>query len=352
MSLGNWFGDRIEQANVKWLAGTVQGRNRPGPEQAKPWQPAEAIRVDEPSASEMPHETPLVTLTPDRSAPSQTEPTIAQAATTATTPVTWQGFVFLAWLAVVLAMGLLLLQRAVFVRGLVAQARSANRPMQDALQSARKQMGLKTQVRLKVSANATSPAVCGLFRPVILVPHNLAPSLGSRHLRAVLLHELAHIRRGDLWVNLAQTLLQIVYFYNPLLWLANAVIRRVREQAVDEAVLVAMGERAQRYPETLVSVAKLAFQRPALSLRLIGVVESKNALAGRIKRILNRPIPKTARLGIVGLVVVFITAAVLLPMAKAQKASTTEADQQQRVRELVYVLRNSVIFSRTDEWAA
>ncbi|MHC4479215.1 MAG: M56 family metallopeptidase, partial [Planctomycetota bacterium] len=328
VSLGNWFGDRIEQANVKWLAGAEQGQNRPGPGQAKPWQPAEAILVDEPSATEMAGEIPLVTLTPDRPAPSQTAPTIASAATTATAPVTWQGFVFLAWLAVVLAMGLLLLQRAIFVRGLVAQARKANPPMEDALQSARKQMGVTTQICLKVSANATSPAVCGLFRPVILVPHNLAPSLGSRHLRAVLLHELAHIRRGDLWVNLAQTLLQIVYFYNPLLWLANAVIRRVREQAVDEAVLVAMGERAQRYPETLVSVAKLAFQRPALSLRLIGVVESKNALAGRIKRILNRPIPRKARLGIMGLAIVLIAAAVLLPMAKAvdDSSSTSETD--------------------------
>jgi hypothetical protein len=139
-------------------------------------------------------------------------------------------------------------------------------------------------------------------------------------LRAVLLHELAHIKRGDLWVNLAQTVLQIVYFYNPLLWFANAMIRRVREQAVDEMVLVAMGERAKSYPETLVNVAKLAFKQPTLSLRLIGVVESKNALAGRIKRILTRPLPKSAKLGILGLIAVLLVGAVLLPMAKVEKA--------------------------------
>jgi len=142
--------------------------------------------------------------------------------------------------------------------------------------------------------------------------------LGSEDLQVVLLHELAHIKRGDLWVNLAQTLLQIVYFYNPLLWLANAVIRRAREQAVDEAVLVAMGEKASRYPETLVSVAKLAFKRPTLSLRLIGVVESKSALTARIKRILSRPIPKSAKLGILGLAAIIITAAFILPMAQTQ----------------------------------
>jgi len=152
---------------------------------------------------------------------------------------------------------------------------------------------------------------------VILLPQNLGPGLDPGALRAVLLHELAHIKRGDLWINLAQTILQILYFYNPLLWLANAVIRRVREQAVDETVLVAMAEKAPQYPETLLNVAKLAFSRPALSLRLIGVVESKSQLSARIKYILNRPTPKSAKLGIVQLMAIIVTAAILLPMAKA-----------------------------------
>jgi beta-lactamase regulating signal transducer with metallopeptidase domain len=347
VGLGQFFGDRLEHPNLEWPASAGKPENiLPAPLIAQtPQRPLEIIEQAGPPTNQAAPKIPIASLPTERA-----EPTVAPV-----TPVTWQGFVFLIWLAVVVGMGLLLLQRAVFVRGLVAQAKNPNRLMEDALQLARNQMGIRARIRLKVSANATSPAVCGLFRPVILVPNNLAPTLGSRHLRAVLLHELAHIKRGDLWVNLVQTILHIIYFYNPLLWLANAVIRRIREQAVDEAVLVAMGERAQRYPETLVSVAKLAFERPALSLRLIGVVESKNALAGRIKRILNRPTPKTARLGIVGLVVVFITAAALLPMAKAQKALTTKADQQQRVRELVYILRNhtlSLRLGRTEQWIA
>ena len=198
---------------------------------------------------------------------------------TATPAITWQGVVFLVWVAVVIIMGLILLQRAISARRLVKQAGEANGLMKDLLVYCCKCMGVRRKVRLKVAPDGTSPAVCGLFRPVILVPRNLAPSLGSRHLRAILLHELAHIKRGDLWVNLAQTVLQIVYFYNPLLWLANSVICRVREQAVDETVVAAMGERVRQYPEMLADVAKLAFKRPALSLGVIGVVESQNALA-------------------------------------------------------------------------
>jgi hypothetical protein len=214
---------------------------------------------------------------------------------------------------------LLLMQRAVFVCGLVRQSAEATGLMNDALKFCCNQMGVRQTIGLKISPNATSPAVCGLFRPVILVPQGLGSSLGISSLRVVLMHELAHIKRGDLWVNLLQTVLQIAYFYNPLLWLANWVIRRVREQAVDEAVQVALGERAQQYPETLLNVARLAFERPALSLRLIGVVESKSALTSRIKRMLTQPIPKTAKLGIIGSLVVLLLAAVLLPMAKAEK---------------------------------
>lgn len=258
--------------------------------------------------------------------------------------LSWQGLTLLAWAAVATALLLLLIQRASFVRGLVAQAGPATEHLQEALAACRQRMGRAGPLALRISANATSPAVCGLLRPTILIPQSLVGKLQRRDLEAVLLHELAHIKRGDLWINLAQTLLQIVYFYNPLLWLANAMIRRVREQAVDEAVLVALGESARQYPETLVNIAKLAFRRrPALSLRLIGVVESKSALRSRIKHILNRPLPKTARLSLLGMVVLFLTGAVLLPMAQARpltdraRAVMVLAEQEARALNHAYV---------------
>ncbi|HCO92367.1 MAG TPA: hypothetical protein DIU00_00190, partial [Phycisphaerales bacterium] len=286
-SLGSWLGDEL--ASVE-MAATIPRTEAEGlvkaPVNVPPViAPVNNERVDlyteriEPALAVMPEtETKMAE-------PSET-PAVRPLPPNPPVPLSWQAIVFLLWLAVVLVMGLLLLQRAFFVRGLVIRAGQADGPMTDAFISCRKLMGIKRKVGLKVSANATSPAVCGLFRPVILVPQNLERDLSSSQLQAVLLHELAHIRRGDLWVNLAQTLLQIFYVYNPLLWLANAIIRRIREQAVDEMVLVAMGRKAQQYPQTLVQVAKMAFNRPAPGLRMIGVVESQSALAGRIKHIL------------------------------------------------------------------
>ncbi len=236
----------------------------------------------------------------------------------ASVSINWQGTAFLAWIIVVLILILLLIQRAMFVRGLVAQADEITGGLNDLVKSCGKLVGMRGKVRLKTSPNAASPAVCGLFKPVILLPKNLAPSLTKEQLKAVLVHELIHIKRGDLWINLFQALLQIAYFYNPLVWLANTIIRRAREQAVDEAVQVALGESAESYPQILVNVAKLAFKRPALSLRFIGVVENKSALKNRIVRMLSRPIPKKAKLGLIGLVSIFLVAAVLLPMATAR----------------------------------
>lgn len=251
--------------------------------------------------------------------PNPSQP--AKASPASLTPLSWQGVVLLIWLAAVITMSSLLLQRAIFVKGLLKQALPANNLMNEALEYCFEHMGVKRKVGLKVSFNATSPAVCGLFRPVILLPQNLGPNLGSSHLRTVMMHELAHIKRGDLWINTIQVVLQIIYLYNPLLWLANAIIRRVREQAVDETVIVTMGPRARQYPETLLHVARLAWQRPALSLRLIGVIESKNQLKERIKNMLDKPAPKNARLGIAGIFIIIVLGVFLLPMTKAENST-------------------------------
>ena len=218
----------------------------------------------------------------------------------------------------------LLMQRAVFVCGLVTAGKRDKRFDERYARLLLQDDGRQGTDWLEGFAKRDKPGGMRIISACDFIAERDLVQLSAQvGLRVVLMHELAHIKRGDLWVNLLQTLLQIVYFYNPLLWLANWAIRRVREQAVDETVQVALGDKAQQYPETLLNVARLAFERPALSLRLIGVVESKGALTGRIKRMLNRPIPKTAKLGIIGSVAVILLAAILLPMAKAAKTGGT-----------------------------
>ncbi|MGA2853602.1 MAG: M56 family metallopeptidase [Verrucomicrobiota bacterium] len=185
------------------------------------------------------------------------------------------------------------------------------------LDEARRVTRLRPSIRLKLTEDSMSPAVCGLFRPVILLPQSLVERLSAGQLRAVLLHEAIHLRRGDVWVNCAQALLQIVYWWHPLLWLANARIRRVREEAVDDAVMLALRDDAEIYAPTLLEVAKLAFHRPLASLGLVGILESRSALRQRIERLINFTAPRKAGLTVVSILGILAFSAVALPMGQA-----------------------------------
>ncbi len=230
------------------------------------------------------------------------------------------GVALLVWAAGILCLLGFLLHRARWVVQIVARAGPAPDPLQRLLGECVRQMNLRGNIRLKLSAAAVSPAVCGWWRPVILMPRQFPERLSASQMRSVLLHELAHVKRGDVWLNHAQTFLQLLYWWHPLVWLANAHIRRVREQAVDEAVMVAMGRDAEAYPATLVEVAKLAFLRPAMALGLVGILESKTALKQRITQLVSRPVPRTAGLGFAGLAAIVGLAGLLLPMAHGARA--------------------------------
>ncbi|MCX6930262.1 MAG: M56 family metallopeptidase, partial [Verrucomicrobia bacterium] len=171
--------------------------------------------------------------------------------------------------------------------------------------------------RLRLIDSPLSPAVCGLFRPVILLPRLLAEHLAPAQLRAVLLHELHHLRRGDVWVNCAQALVQILYWWHPLLWFANARIRRVREEAVDDAVMLALKEEADTYAPTLLEVAKLALQRPLATLGLVGILESRSSLRQRIERLVDFRPPRKAGLTVGSALAVLGFAALAVPMGEA-----------------------------------
>src|SRR5579859_8105712 len=185
------------------------------------------------------------------------------------------------------------------------------------LEEIRLRAGLSSPPPLKLVPGRMSPAVCGLYRPAILLPRVLAEQLSAGQLRAVLLHEAFHLRRKDVWVNCAQALLQIAYWWHPLLWLANARIRRLREEAVDDAVMLALQGEAENYAPTLLTVAKLALSRPLMSLGLVGIMESRTALRKRIERLVNfRPLRK-AGLSFLSFGCIFVFSAVALPMGEA-----------------------------------
>ncbi len=114
----------------------------------------------------------------------------------------------------------------------------------------------------------------------------------------------------------AQIVVQIVQWPPPLVWLLNRTIRRLREQAVDEMTLVALREEAESYLGTLLRMARLGLGRAASMPGMVGIIDSRGALKVRIPNILQRPFPRTARLGTWGRMGILALGLLILPMAE------------------------------------
>lgn len=229
------------------------------------------------------------------------------------------GRLMLIWVAGSAGLALWMAQRQREIRKLATSAEWAPGELIETAAEAAARLGLRTVPEVRLTQFNHSPAVCGLFRPVVLLPAKLARELGPDALRDVLLHELAHVQRRDLWFNFLQAAVQIVWWWNPFVWFANGRIRTLRELAVDERVMLLQSGESPSYPGTLVEVARHCTARPALALSFVGILESRRALRGRIERLLNVPLPRRAGLGWSGWLTVVSAALLGLPMAFARR---------------------------------
>ena len=143
---------------------------------------------------------------------------------------------------------------------------------------------IKRPVALLESALIGVPMMAGVFKPVILVPLGLLSQLPPGQVEAILLHELAHIRRKDYLVNLLQHFAEILFFFNPaVLWLSS-LIREERENCCDD-IAVEQTRSKREFIHALVSFEN--YSRPGLQCAL-AFPGSGNHLLKRVKRIVHR----------------------------------------------------------------
>jgi|UniRef100_UPI00378414E5 beta-lactamase regulating signal transducer with metallopeptidase domain len=150
-------------------------------------------------------------------------------------------------------------------------------------------IGLRRVPHVWMSPVVRSPAVTGLWRPVLLLPVGFDESLSAQEARLVLRHELTHLKRGDLRLNALLCLLLSLHWFNPLLWLAFFKVRLDREAACDAQVLdrEPQAERVA-YGHTLLKVQS-TFSHHGLSLGFVGIFQRGSALRSRIQSIAKSP---------------------------------------------------------------
>lgn len=185
-----------------------------------------------------------------------------------------------------------------------------------------RRLGVRRRVPIVESSAIESPAVWGLFRPRLIVPPGFVARLPREQLAWVLAHELAHVRRGDLWVVLAQRLLQIVYFFHPAVWLANRAIDRQREYACDDAAFAAADCAGRECGSALVSVAAWVLEnspQPALSL-----FSSPSLLKRRVTRLLAARPGASSRLSPAAFCALVVASVLVLPHLRAAEPAAAK----------------------------
>jgi bla regulator protein blaR1 len=98
-------------------------------------------------------------------------------------------------------------------------------------------MGIKKPVHIWLSGLVTSPVTIGYIKPVILLPIAAINHLSTQQMEAILLHELAHIRRHDYLLNLFIRFIQAILYFNPFVKAFVKIIEREREKSCDEMVI-------------------------------------------------------------------------------------------------------------------
>ncbi len=174
-------------------------------------------------------------------------------------------------------------------------------------------MGIKKTVSLLESSIIKIPVVIGVLKPVILIPLGTISNVPPEQLEAILLHELAHIRRKDFLLNIIQTVLEAIFFYHPAVWWLSKNIRQEREHICDDMALSFQTE-SLTYIKALTTMEEMNFKPPVLASALSG---RKHQLLYRIRRMIDSERLKPGFLQNLAITVFFIAGLLVLTASAA-----------------------------------
>lgn len=148
------------------------------------------------------------------------------------------------------------------------------------------QLQIPRWIDLAESKAIQSPMVIGFLKPIILVPTGMLTGLSPEQIESIFIHELTHIKRHDYLVNLVQSIIEVVLFFNPFVIMLSNVLRKERENICDDVVLERLNNPAL-YAQTLAQLEEYKYNQLTISF-----AGNKNHLLNRIKRIMEQTAKK------------------------------------------------------------
>jgi TonB family protein len=193
----------------------------------------------------------------------------------------WRALLLLLWAAGAVASLAQFLAASAMAMRLLRRARKLNTPE---LARLRGELGIDYEVQLRETGSGTMPMALGVLRPAVLLPADAIEWTGERR-RLVLLHELAHVRRGDIVTNWVSRLALCLHWWNPLAWRAWRELVKERERAADDLVL-STGARASEYAGHLLAIARTMNAPRAIANTVVAMARSSD-LEGRLTAVLD-----------------------------------------------------------------
>jgi beta-lactamase regulating signal transducer with metallopeptidase domain len=182
------------------------------------------------------------------------------------------------------------------------------------LERAARTIGNRRLPRVGEMDGLATPAVLGLFRPTLLLPRGWLARAPTRRDEHALLHELAHLKRRDLWCDELWALLRAALWFHPLAWIAVERLHVLSELQCDQTVARALGSEAHSYRDTLVLAARHLAAAPARG-GLRGFLGHPSAIIVRIESLERTATRSLALVRGVSAAVAVALAACVLPMA-------------------------------------
>jgi beta-lactamase regulating signal transducer with metallopeptidase domain len=174
--------------------------------------------------------------------------------------VTWQSWLLVGWLTIVLWQVVRLLWQRLRLGHLLRRSTPADPELAAMVRDLAAELGLcREPIASLVDADCPM-FVCGLRRPVLVLPAGLAASLNRDRLRQALFHELAHVKRLDLLWGWTIEIARMVYFFHPLVHWVSYRMRLERELACDQLAMALSGGSPAEYTDMLIEVVGHASQ--------------------------------------------------------------------------------------------
>ncbi|NQV24783.1 MAG: M56 family metallopeptidase [Rhodopirellula sp.] len=199
------------------------------------------------------------------------------------------------------------------------------------LESLSRQLGVRRRVRLIVTESLVGPAVIGFFRVTVLIPAVVADKLQGKSVAPILAHELLHIRRGDLWVGMLQTVAQALWWFHPLVWWVSQMTTREAERCCDEEVLGELKCDPASYARALLDVLDLKSQLKPVpvfpGVRPVDVTSQRLERIMTLRQGCQRRSPWWCWLVAIGAAVLTLPGAAFVVSADAPTESSSDAEQ-------------------------